>query len=281
MGLFELLTRSSQGADEGGDLVSLYRRLSPLRLTLNNQLVARLSADTFNQGAKKLGMLRGGTLVFDNEDQTSVLMDYCVYDVRRQGRNAVDQYLCDCPPEPDTDEMVILRAMQRATYTLVAIRDIERGVGCRVVNLFTEESLLMIDLNLSKSGQRGLVLATRLLDFGDFVTTSGAALPLGVFDEQELDAWQSRLQSGGRDDSFDPASLIRESLRGGGSERIAYVEAVEDARPGVERPPTQPQSAIFASQRPARDRRRPIKDRSRQRCDCGSGKMFKNCCGRP
>ena len=109
------------------DVAAQYQRIRPVRFRLNNELVTRLSRDMLHNGAKSLGMLRDGILVFDTEDETSVLMDYCIYDVDRKGRNAVDQYLADNPPDPDSDEMACLHAMQHATYTMLVVLQIEPG----------------------------------------------------------------------------------------------------------------------------------------------------------
>jgi len=277
MGLFELIAAASGRTQDLKDAVARYKRLSPHRLQLNNKLVSRLSRSTLDRGAKELGILRGDSFVFDNEDQMSVLMDYCVYDVYREGRNAVDQYLCQSNDDLDSDEMVLLRAMQHATYALIAVRHVESGVGCNVRNLFTQESQLLIDIGLSKSAKPGLVIATRLFDFGDFVTTSGAALPIGVLDEDELEAWQREINRGQHDDSFDPAPLIRKCLEIGSSEQIAYIEAtsVVDGD-GGRRPPAR--RANSTDRQRALARRRDVSIAGKRRCSCGSGKMFKNCC---
>ncbi|MBN2475975.1 MAG: hypothetical protein JXB62_15290 [Pirellulales bacterium] len=84
-----------------------------------------------------------------SEDETCVLIDYCVYDVYHDGQNTVEQYLGDCPPDPDSDEMTCLAAMRYATYAMVAVRRVERGVGRHVRNLFTEETRLLVDVKLS------------------------------------------------------------------------------------------------------------------------------------
>jgi hypothetical protein len=116
-------------ADTRKAIVELYQRRRPIRLRLNDALTRRLSKDEIQRGANQLGMLRGDVIYFDDEDQTSVLMDYCIYDVRRNGRNAIERYLCDSPPDPDSDEMVCLRAMQHATFALVVVQRVEAGVG--------------------------------------------------------------------------------------------------------------------------------------------------------
>lgn len=76
-------------ATEYQDIVDRYQRLQPLRLRLNRELVQRLTKDVLDEGAKKLGILRRGVYVFDDEDQSSVLMDYCIYNVFRGGHSAV------------------------------------------------------------------------------------------------------------------------------------------------------------------------------------------------
>ena len=260
------------------DIVAHYQRLRPIRMRLNNKLVAGLSRDVLNEGAKRIGILRGGTFVFGNEDETCVLMDYCIYNVYRKERNAVEQYLCDCPPDPDSDEMSCLRAMQHATYGLVAVLRVEPGVGCHVRNLFTEETRLLVDMGLSKTARPGAVMATRLLDFGDFVATGGAVLPLGILDDGKSDEWQRKLRAGVDADHFDPASLIRPCLERGASSYIRYEGMNTQRRPhlGGGSPP----AGTSVQRRRVPAKRRANKAVTNRRCSCGSGKMFKNCCGK-
>ena len=278
MGIFGSSKASFPQTTVSKDVVALYQRLRPTRLRLNNELVGRLSRDVLNDGAKSIGILRGGTLVFENEDETSVLMDYCIYDVYRKGRNAIEQYLCDCPPDPDSDEMTCLHAMQNATYSLVAVLRVEPGVGCHIRNLFTEETRLLVDTGFSKTAQPGAVIATRLLDFGGFVATGGAALPVGILDNDELDEWQRKIRAGVDDDHFDPASLIRTCLQRGASSNIRYEEMNTQRR--IDVGGGFPRARTSAQQRRTLAKRRASKAVTNRRCRCGSGKMFKNCCGK-
>jgi hypothetical protein len=258
------------------DMVAHYQRLRPIRLRLNDKLVGRLSRDVLNDGAKAIGILRGGVFVFDSEDETSVLMDYCIYNIYRNGRNAVAQYLCDCPPNPDSDEMPCLLAMQNATYALAAVLRVEPGAGCHVRNLFTQETRLLIDIGLSKTAPPGTVMATRLLDFGGFVATGGAAIPLGILDNDKLDEWQCKLRAGADDDRFDPAPIIRTYLRSGASAHVRYegMNTLRLSGAGGGSPPAE----TSAQRRRALAKRRASKAVTNRRCSCGSGKMFKNCC---
>jgi hypothetical protein len=261
-----------------GNVLARYQRLRPIRLRLNNTLACRLSRETLNQGAKRLGMLRRGTVVFETEDETSVLLDYCIYDVYRNGRNAVEQYLCDSPPDPDSDEMTLLRAMQHATYTVLAVTRVEPGIGCHVRNLLTDEVRLLVDIGFSNSVCPGAVLATRLMDFGEYVATGGAALPLGVLDDDKLDQWRRKFSMLADSACHDPAPLIRALLQSGASSHIRYEGATSQRRfaPGG-KSSAAAASATRRREHATRQANRPV---GNQRCRCGSGKMFKNCCGK-
>ena len=278
MGLFGFGKASPPQITSSKDIVAFYQRLRRVRMRLNDELLQRLSPDMLDEGGERLGILRDGTFVFANEDETSVLMDYCIYDVYRKSRNVVEQYLCDCPPEPDSDEMACLHAMQHATYALVAVLRVEPGVGCHVRNLFTEETRLLVDMGFSKTAQRGAIVATRLLDWGDFITTSGAVLPLGILDDDELDGWQREIRKGVDDDRHDPAPIIRSCLEKGASSYVRY-EGMNTQRPSRARGGSPP-IGTSAHRKRVPAKRRASKPVTNRRCRCGSGKMFKNCCGK-
>jgi hypothetical protein len=192
----------------------------------------------------------------------------------------VEQYLCECPPEADSDEMTYLRAMQQATYAMIVVESVERGVGCRVLNMFTDETRLLVDMRMSQTAQRGLAMATRLLDFGGYVATGGAALTIGVLDDQALDLWQRKLSTGVHVESYDPAPLIRECLERDAASHIQYAGTEAPGQFELEVDESSPAIAAPARQRRSSAKRKSTKPAANRRCGCGSGKMFKNCCGK-
>jgi hypothetical protein len=166
--------------------------------------------------------------------------------------------------------------MQHATYVLVVVLRVEPGVGCQIRNLYTGETLLLADIGFSKTAQPGTLMATRLLNFGGFVATSGAALPLGILKNDELDEWQRKISAGANDDGADPASLIRGCLQRGASSRVRYETPNANRRSDVG---GDSQPAWTSAQRSrALAQRHESKTVTNRRCRCGSGKMFKNCC---
>jgi hypothetical protein len=56
-------------------LVQDYRRSRKIAMKLNHRLVETLGKDVMDEGGRKLGILKEGTLVLGSEDELSVLMD--------------------------------------------------------------------------------------------------------------------------------------------------------------------------------------------------------------
>ncbi len=259
-------------ASERDKMISRYKRLREVGRELSNKLVKRLSKDVLYEGGKRLEILQDGTLVFNSEDETAILMDYCIYNVRRKGRNAVEQYLIDSAADPDSDEMVCLRVMQHAIYSVFIVESVDPGLGVSVRNVFSNETVFIVDMGLSDSAVPGLVFASRLLSHEDFAVTGGAALPIGVPPDDQRQAITKEFAEAfatSGDGDFDPASLICGCLEQGCSSDIQYQEPTGRA---IGRGPA------FATRRPAPGGHRPATVGRNARCPCGSGRKSKHCC---
>jgi hypothetical protein len=257
-------------------MLARYQHLRRVGLELNNRLLQLVSKSIFDEGGKKLGILKKNVLVLDSEDEMAVLADYCIHDVRRQGANAIDRYLAKSPPPPESDEMVLLQALRHAYFSLFAVESTEPGVGAHVRDLLRDEPLFVVDVGFSRTASRGMVLATRVMAPEGIWMTTGAALPVGVL--------PAAAQAGFRQDMAEDfpgmdfrrlspqqaselsARIIRSCLRQGAAEHIQYVEPTK--LPGGRGPV----SAAAPAARPVR---------RNQPCPCGSGKKFKHCCGAP
>jgi hypothetical protein len=269
MGPHDLFRRNDAGANipNHDEIISRYKRLRAVGRNLNHKMVEWLSKDVLHEGGKKLGILHKDVLVFNSEDESSVLMDYCLYDVRRNGRNAVDQYLLDSPPAPESDEMVCLRSMQHAVYSLFIVESVIPGFGVTVRDLLSDGTILIADIGFGSTAQPGLIFASRLLFHEGFAMTCGAALPVGVPPEDQRRAITETMAKAaalGEEGYFDPAPLIRACLSQGCSSHVQYQE------------PTGRQ----VGRQPASERIRSSKAGRNAPCPCGSGKKFKHCCMR-
>lgn len=205
-------------------IVSRYKYLRHAGRVLNQLLVERLDKDMLHEGARKLGFLHKQTLVFHSEEESSILMDYCLYNVRRNGRNTFEQYLIDTPPDSDPYEMLYLQATKHATFSFINTEAIERGLGIIARDLITNETFLLADIGLGSSAKKGLVLATRLIPIEGYRITGGAGIPLGILPDDTRDklieGFKTILDFDVED--FDPADLIRSCLNAGYATTARY-----------------------------------------------------------
>jgi hypothetical protein len=180
-----------------------------------------------------VGMLRGNTLVMDHEDDIGLLMDYAIHDCREKGANAVARYRVQAGLDRESDEYKVVKAFSESFYTLVSVTAALPGVGLRVVDLLAERECLLIDMAFSRTGRKGLVLATRIVPYGEFVTTSGVALPVdaetlekihdSILPKYKIAQEGKCILAGGRRKAAElTAAVIRLCLRRGASDRIRY-----------------------------------------------------------
>lgn len=251
------------------ELVEKYKRFRKVNRNLNNILFRKVSQKALRKCGIKLGIMRGGTFVFEDEQNMDVLMDYCIYDYYENGQNAVTRYMDQSPPSPDSDEYAVLKAMTESFYTLVQIEHVLKGVGAQADDLLGDRSYPIIDMGLGKTGVKGLVIATRLLPFTDFVMTSGAPIPIDPEVAAEIFDYINQ-QFGNEDGKYITldmqqradlmTTIIRLCLGNNMTSHIRYQDIETTHAP-------QPLE-------------REVRVGRNELCLCGSGKKYKHCCGR-
>ena len=242
-----------------------------VRFRLNNLLVKTIPKKTLEECGRLLGFFRKGTLFFDSEDETALLMDYCLYYPQPDGRNLVARYLEKSPPAADSEEMIALETMTHSYYSLFQVIEVERGIGVSVRDLLRDETGFIADVGFGNTGLQHMIVATRIIPEEGFLMTGGAALPVDESAAKRI--FKELKRTGYNPETFDykqitprqeaevAALVIRACRSTGMSSHIAYAE------PGSLARPTSSDS----------------EDRSRRRnalCPCGSGKKYRACCGR-
>ena len=159
-------------------LVEQYKKYRRMGRELNSVLLKYLPQNAIQACGRNLGIMSGKTLVFRDEDETSVLMDHCIYDYYENGQNAISRYIDESQPPPGTDEYTLLQAKSQSFFTLVQVMEVVEHVGVWVDDLLGSRRFLMVDIGFSETAVEGLVLATRIIPFSDFTMSSGAARPV-------------------------------------------------------------------------------------------------------
>ena len=250
------------------DIVRRYTRARALGRQLGTALFSLSSKDTTEQAAKQIGMWIRGTIVFADMDQTGVLADFAIHDCRVDGRNALDHYLALHPPAPQSEEEAVLAAMQRSWYSVFQVESVVPGAGVHVHDIPLDQRHFLADIGFSQTAVKGLVLATRVFPFADFLMTSGAALPVDADTLEQIARLESlpenqnlAAMSPQRRAEFN-AAIIRLCLSAKNAPQIRYQDIGEE-------PDEQPETPL-PSRPPGRN----------EPCPCGSGKKYKKCCGK-
>lgn len=261
-------------ATQHANLGPRYQVLRKAGMRLSMRLVESLSKGELQRGASNLGILQGQQIVFDTEDQSAVLMDYCIHDLRQNGVSAVEKFLAAPPPGLSADETVFLEGMRSARYSLFVVEAATPGAGIDVRDMLRDDRLFIVDMGFSRSARPGLVMASRVLSPEGINMTSGAALPVGVLPvakQAELAAAIRALAPNEDVGSMSPeqiskltARIIRSCLQRGAARHVRYEDV--DGKPGRRHPAakTAPAASNLGRNSP---------------CPCGSGKKFKVCCG--
>ncbi len=257
---------------ERAALLQRYRHLRSTMRELHSELLDNLPKDTLAKCGKMLGFMVDDTLVFENEDESSVLVDYCLYQGWSGQHNAISRFLAKQPYDPGSDEMVLLEAMSQARYSLFQVESMTKGVGVNCRDLLRSDGGSIVDEGLGNTASEGIVFGCHIVVLPEMSITTGAPLPIdaGALEDilQALDGGAEGIGQmdfnnlNHQEQAALSSLIIRCALAGGGSSRITMVGPRR--RPGLKR------RELSTAQRPSRN----------EPCPCGSGKKYKRCCGR-
>jgi hypothetical protein len=265
---------------ERAALVKRYKHWRELGKKLSHSLLKSLDVDAIDEGGKALGIMENGTLVFDSEEEMAVLADFCIHHVRRGGKNAMDRMLEEDLSE---EERTFVRARARSRYSIFRVKEVERGVGIVMEDVFRKQDLFVVDVNFSSTARPGALLASQMVEMEGFWMTTGAALPVhaeaaGAIDKR-VGQWIEKNHPDWGNLAPEKESelariIVRACLRENQDVQIRYADAGDEAE--IERVKRLNEQA-YESEPPTSSEERIGRN---DPCPCGSGKKYKKCCGR-
>lgn len=181
------------------NILETYKRIRPLGAQVAQQLLRHIDKSTMQKVGKELGLFKRGTFVFGSEEETNVLVDFCI--LFADGPHApITRLQRSDSFTPDSDEMQILEAMQRAVYSVFVFDEIDGKGIIKAHDYLTGNTIVLVDRGLSATAMPNFALATNLIPIPGInaFMTGGAALPLHIRDEggeQEVAAVIARFHS--------------------------------------------------------------------------------------
>ena len=254
--------------------VERYKRLRRLAMDLNQRMVRTIPREAICETGSRLGIMRRGVLVFRSVDETNILMDCCLYDWMRDGRNVVENYAASHPALPGTDEAELLQGFLQAKYRVLVPTLRSEGAGAYASDILAQaEEIFLMDIGLSL-GPLEVILASRTIPLGGFSMTAGAVLPASpevLRRALDLATRQGLVENGRFIDRHRLTLLIvRALLADGASEHVAYET--------VFAPPRSRAPAGLRSSADTAPKAAYVPSRN-SCCPCGSRRRYKKCCG--
>lgn len=160
-------------------LLETYLSYRAIGQPLLTELLKYIPKDAIQVCGKKMGIVKGKTLLVNNEDELIVLYNYCLFHYYIGDKNAIDRYMTINRDSLVSDKKTVALAMKNAQFAIFSIeRTLPHG-GVIVADVLRGgKRELLIDKGFSESGIPGLLLASTILRYPEFITTTGTALPL-------------------------------------------------------------------------------------------------------
>lgn len=261
--------------------LSRYIQLRQVGKNLTSQLFKVLGKNTLEECGKRLGFIHDGVMVFENDTAMAILSDYCIFSYLQNGQNAVERYLPQAPFAPDSDEMILLKAMLEDHFSIFVVEEPVSGYGVHMLDVFCQKRGFITDVGFSHTAVEGVMLASRLIEPQGITMTTGASLPIPDKRTGEKIAEKLTRIMRNRQESFEAyprevkskiaTEIIKTCLEGGALSRIRHIDVDQENEgesdwghfisPGIPYRRTQP------------------KITRNDPCTCGSGRKYKKCCG--
>ncbi|WKJ88894.1 hypothetical protein QZJ86_12770 [Methylomonas montana] len=199
---------------------------------LHTRILKNPNLDEIKTCAKHLGLWQHKTVSYKNDTELELLMDYRVYAYRPNGFNMAEKYLRLNKNSLSDYEQALLARMRLARYAVYQVEASNGTDAVTVADVFIKTRFTLVDQHLAKTATTGMVLASHLIDFGDFSIQSGALLPLNkalLHADEVVDALERIDDDHFADYLIDPANtaklaraIISASIRLGHTESVKY-----------------------------------------------------------
>jgi hypothetical protein len=211
------------------EIIDRYRKFRAISRTHNSCALKCMSSEAFMEQARRLGIVRGRTLILDSEDELALVHDLALYGRQGGRKRPLDRYASSQRLSSDSDEARVLDAMLSARFVLIRLERRHPEAGLIVTDLLRDEEFWLVDEGMEASMPVGFKIATRLFSPEDFHMAAGAFVPLeGVILMSALARRpllsRMNVDEAGQDRRFAEA-IYREAIDAGAMERVRFQDS--------------------------------------------------------
>ncbi len=210
------------------EILDRYRRFRAISVTHNSGAMKRLTHDALIEQARRLGIVRGRTLLLNTEDELSLVSDLATYGRHPGRKRPVDRYAASQRLASGSEEALVLDAMLAARFAILRVKARHPEAGLIMTDAIREEEFWLVDQSMDSSAPVGFMMATRVFSPQGFHMTAGVMIPLtgpllasALASRPVLGRMSMREAV---DDRRFAEALYREAMRSGATERVRYQE---------------------------------------------------------
>lgn len=209
-----------------------YSNIRRTLFDLHKRILKNPNINEIKTCAKHLGLWRQKSVSFNNDAEVDLLIDYRVYAFRPNGFNMAEKYLRLHKNTLSEYEQALLARMRVARYTVFQIEATNHINEITAVDVFIKTRFTLVDYQLAKTAETGMVFACHIIELGEFIIQSGALLPLNkalLQDDEVINALERVDDDNFVDYMLNPANtsklaraIISASIRLGYTDNVKY-----------------------------------------------------------
>jgi hypothetical protein len=169
-------------------IIEKYKEYRKIGRELNQKIMnACLDRNVLIKSARLLGIARGETLVFENEEETNILMDFALHDYRINKQNTIEIYREKIGWENEIEKEILDAFISSYTslFKIISVSEAENSLTLNDI-LNKTDNIKLIDIALSKTATSGLLVFIRLIPFKDFNMSAGMSFAFPADSENYL-----------------------------------------------------------------------------------------------
>ena len=208
------------------EILARYRHLRTISTHHHSAALKFVPQPAILEHAKRLGLARGQVLVFESEEEITLVFDLALYTAREGRSRALDRYARAVQVPPGSDEARMLDALRQARFSVWRIERRHETAGLVVIDVLREAEVWLMDEKLKASAPKGMMFAGRVCEPESFTMTCGVIVPVtrDLIDEVALDtlAWRRGDPGQVAQDPRFATAIYRAAIDNGIMEHVAY-----------------------------------------------------------
>jgi hypothetical protein len=170
------------------DQVKRYRKIRQMLRELYPKFVGSLDKETIERCGSRLGIMQGNSLFINTEHESNLFFDYCLYQYKRGDLSGIQNSFKTFAKLYTNELFEVFEIASQGYFAYLDILDFVGEDGLVVHDRLRGTSHLMIDNGLNKVAKSldYYTLVTHVMDFKEFLVTTGASTPVPVHSESGL-----------------------------------------------------------------------------------------------